>query len=233
MPPSSQTEWRYFWPLAVVGKMNNYRENSSNPKRNFYESAKVVLNPVVLRLGLVSFFADVASEMLYPVTPIFLTTVVGAFQNCSGSFKSVTQETDSNSNSQTAGGEPDGGSGSPGAVTPTTPVFEYGNYKAVSGITNLIHLNNRICNLDSSGAVSCMGTFEQAGTGDAENYPRSYFSDHLTNMNLGLNIKKILDNCLLTVDEKVYCHRHNVYGELGLPGGNPRYSFIPIQINLS
>jgi len=36
------------------------------------------LNPTVVKLGLVSFFADVASEMLYPVTPIFLTTALGA-----------------------------------------------------------------------------------------------------------------------------------------------------------
>lgn len=36
------------------------------------------INPVVFRLGLVSFFADVASEMLYPITPIFLTTILGA-----------------------------------------------------------------------------------------------------------------------------------------------------------
>lgn len=36
------------------------------------------LSPTVLRLGLVSFFADVSSEMLYPITPIFLTTVLGA-----------------------------------------------------------------------------------------------------------------------------------------------------------
>lgn len=36
------------------------------------------MNTVVIKLGLVSFFADVASEMLYPITPIFLTTVLGA-----------------------------------------------------------------------------------------------------------------------------------------------------------
>ncbi|MEI6519631.1 MAG: MFS transporter [bacterium] len=32
----------------------------------------------VIRLGLVSFFADVSSEMLYPLIPIFLTAVLGA-----------------------------------------------------------------------------------------------------------------------------------------------------------
>ena len=36
------------------------------------------LTPNVIRLGLVSFFADVASEMLYPLIPVFLTSVLGA-----------------------------------------------------------------------------------------------------------------------------------------------------------
>lgn len=36
------------------------------------------LNPTVIKLGLVSFFADISSEMLYPITPLFLTTVLGA-----------------------------------------------------------------------------------------------------------------------------------------------------------
>jgi MFS family permease len=39
---------------------------------------KAALNPIIIRLGLVSFFTDVASEMLYPVTPLFLTSVLGA-----------------------------------------------------------------------------------------------------------------------------------------------------------
>jgi MFS family permease len=36
------------------------------------------LNRSVIQLGLVSLFADISSEMLYPITPIFLTTVLGA-----------------------------------------------------------------------------------------------------------------------------------------------------------
>lgn len=39
---------------------------------------KVALNSTGMKLGFVSFFADVASEMLYPITPIFLTTILGA-----------------------------------------------------------------------------------------------------------------------------------------------------------
>lgn len=46
--------------------MNNVKENKS------------ALNPTVVKLGFVSFFMDVASEMLYPITPIFLTSVLGA-----------------------------------------------------------------------------------------------------------------------------------------------------------
>ena len=42
------------------------------------ENSKSGLSPTVIRLGLISFFADVASEMLYPLTPIFLTSVLGA-----------------------------------------------------------------------------------------------------------------------------------------------------------
>lgn len=36
------------------------------------------MTPNVIRLGVVSFFADVSSEMLYPIIPIFLVSVLGA-----------------------------------------------------------------------------------------------------------------------------------------------------------
>ena len=36
------------------------------------------MNEIVLRLGLVSLFNDISTEMLYPITPIFLTAVLGA-----------------------------------------------------------------------------------------------------------------------------------------------------------
>ena len=49
------------------------------------------LNPTVIRLGLVSFFADVASEMLYPVTPIFLTTVLGASMASLGLIEGIAE----------------------------------------------------------------------------------------------------------------------------------------------
>jgi MFS family permease len=53
-----------------------------------FESA---LNPTVKKLGLVSFFADVASEMLYPVTPIFLTTVLGASMSYLGLIEGIAE----------------------------------------------------------------------------------------------------------------------------------------------
>lgn len=49
------------------------------------------LNPTVVKLGAVSFFADVASEMLYPVTPIFLTTVLGASMASLGLIEGVAE----------------------------------------------------------------------------------------------------------------------------------------------
>lgn len=49
------------------------------------------LNPTVVKLGIVSFFADVASEMLYPVTPIFLTTVLGASMTSLGMIEGVAE----------------------------------------------------------------------------------------------------------------------------------------------
>ena len=57
-------------------------ENSRRPK---------VLNPTVLKLGLVSLFADISSEMLYPITPIFLTTVLGASMTSVGFIEGVAE----------------------------------------------------------------------------------------------------------------------------------------------
>ncbi|MCX5970188.1 MAG: MFS transporter [Coprothermobacterota bacterium] len=51
------------------------------------------LHPNVVRLGLVSFFADVASEMLYPLTPIFLSSVLGAPASVIGLIEGVAEAT--------------------------------------------------------------------------------------------------------------------------------------------
>lgn len=60
------------------------QENSDSQK---------ALNPTVVKLGLVSFFTDVASEMLYPITPIFLTTVLGASMSSLGLIEGIAEAT--------------------------------------------------------------------------------------------------------------------------------------------
>jgi MFS family permease len=50
-----------------------------------------VLSSTVIRLGLVSFFADISSEMLYPITPIFLTTTLGASMLSVGLIEGVAE----------------------------------------------------------------------------------------------------------------------------------------------
>jgi MFS family permease len=50
-------------------------------------------NPIVFRLGWVSFFADISSEMLYPITPIFLTTILGASMASVGGIEGCAEAT--------------------------------------------------------------------------------------------------------------------------------------------
>ena len=50
----------------------------TTPSQNSDQKSAKPLSPTVIRLGLVSFFADVSSELLYPITPLFLTLVLGA-----------------------------------------------------------------------------------------------------------------------------------------------------------
>ena len=49
------------------------------------------LNPTVVKLGFVSLLADIASEMLYPITPIFLTTILGASMTSLGLIEGVAE----------------------------------------------------------------------------------------------------------------------------------------------
>lgn len=51
------------------------------------------LSPEVRRLGWVSFFTDVSSEMLYAITPIFLTTVLGASASVIGVIEGIAEAT--------------------------------------------------------------------------------------------------------------------------------------------
>ncbi len=51
------------------------------------------MNPVILKVGLISFFADLSSELLYPITPIFLTTVLHASMTSVGLIEGVAELT--------------------------------------------------------------------------------------------------------------------------------------------
>lgn len=51
----------------------------------------ILKNKTVFRLGLVSFFADISSEMLYPITPIFLTSVLGASMASLGVIEGIAE----------------------------------------------------------------------------------------------------------------------------------------------
>ncbi len=66
---NSLSEDIYFTIVHRVGYTGSMSEN---------EESGNALNPTVVKLGLVSLFADISSEMLYPITPIFLTAVLGA-----------------------------------------------------------------------------------------------------------------------------------------------------------
>jgi MFS family permease len=54
---------------------------------------KIATNPVVIRLGWISLFGDLASEMLYPVIPIFLRTVLGASMTSIGLIEGLAELT--------------------------------------------------------------------------------------------------------------------------------------------
>src|SRR4030066_1920011 len=47
----------------------------------------------VIILGLVSLFTDIASEMLYPITPIFLTAVLGSSMAVVGMIEGIAEVT--------------------------------------------------------------------------------------------------------------------------------------------
>jgi MFS family permease len=59
-------------------KLKNHRLFRLNQEQEFQEEPLKGLTPNVLKLGFISLIADVASEMLYPIMPLFLSTVLGA-----------------------------------------------------------------------------------------------------------------------------------------------------------
>lgn len=58
-----------------------------------YLEKKYGVTPPVFVLSVVSFFNDVASEMLYPIIPIFLTTVLGAPASVVGLIEGIAEGT--------------------------------------------------------------------------------------------------------------------------------------------
>jgi len=51
------------------------------------------IKPNVIVLGIASFFTDISSEMLYPVIPIFLTSVLGAPMSIVGLIEGIAEST--------------------------------------------------------------------------------------------------------------------------------------------
>ena len=67
---------------------------SSNKKNKLYTYlSKMGISKNVLALGLVSFFNDVASEMIYPIVPIFLTSILGAPVAVVGLIEGIAEST--------------------------------------------------------------------------------------------------------------------------------------------
>lgn len=67
------------------------REQPSYSELRSNELTPVHKNKTVLKLGWVSFLADVSSEMLYPITPVFLSAVLGASMASIGVIEGVAE----------------------------------------------------------------------------------------------------------------------------------------------
>lgn len=70
-----------------MSRSTTARDKTKRPDTGFFAG----LSPEVVRLGLVSFFADVSSEMLYPITPIFLASVLHAPVEAIGLIEGVAE----------------------------------------------------------------------------------------------------------------------------------------------
>jgi MFS family permease len=51
------------------------------------------MSPIVWRVGVISFFADLSSELLYPITPVFLTQVLHASMTSVGLIEGIAELT--------------------------------------------------------------------------------------------------------------------------------------------
>jgi len=58
---------------------------------NIFERMKSKIPRQVFILGMVSLFTDIASEMLYPITPIFLTTILGSTMAIVGIIEGIAE----------------------------------------------------------------------------------------------------------------------------------------------
>ena len=61
-------------------------------KKNSNDAMRKGVTNIVL-LGLISFFADISSEMVYPLIPIYLTTVLGATPALVGLIEGIAEST--------------------------------------------------------------------------------------------------------------------------------------------
>src|SRR3989339_249671 len=59
----------------------------------FFKDMKTGLNRNITMLGVVSGLTDISSEMLYPIVPIFLTSVLGAPMSIVGFIEGVAEST--------------------------------------------------------------------------------------------------------------------------------------------
>ncbi len=76
MPSGRPNKGKLSGALALSTLKEHLLEN--NPPPQLAEESTSSLSPTVRALGLVSLFSDMSSEMVYPLTPTFLTQVLGA-----------------------------------------------------------------------------------------------------------------------------------------------------------
>lgn len=80
-------------PLRHLLHRADRGHNGGMDERTYSRGPWRGLTPSVIRLGLVSLFADISSEMLYPLTPIFLAVVLGAPMGVIGFIEGVAEAT--------------------------------------------------------------------------------------------------------------------------------------------
>lgn len=84
--------------ISSLSKGDIFKMSSAEQFFSYFCGKKTMLKfdkipKQVIFLGLVSFFTDFASEMLYPITPIFLTSVLGASMSIVGIIEGVAEVT--------------------------------------------------------------------------------------------------------------------------------------------